>query len=126
MFWLYLGAFLAPMFLVPAVIHALVPRPIVACAASAVVVALLFLGVFWVMQGGEMTLEQAAIALLAPMPATFLIAAGVGIPFERRRNPRPPRMFGREPRTWIDWIEPGIGIAALILVILYNILRNDA
>lgn len=76
----------AAMIAIPVLVHAVLRRYVVASLASAALVAITSAVVFtW----GRFTVEGFALTTAATAPAAFVIALGVGIPFNRRRNPMP-------------------------------------
>ena len=115
-----MAALLAGMTLVPALVHALWPRWVAASAVGAVAVSLLFAAFGGGLQG-EVSPWQAALAFAAMWPASFVVALGVGIPFKRRRDPRPWRRLAP-----YAWIEGAVGFSVLAVVILHAYFRAAA
>ena len=118
LFWFFFGGLVGTLFGVPALVHGVVRRPVVASFASAAVVCGIFLAVLWHLDGGA-TFTQGVLACVATFPASLVIALGVGLVFERFRHPRP------APRAAppLAWVEPAIGIAVLVGILIHAFIQ---
>jgi hypothetical protein len=115
----------ASLFAIPVLMHLYVKRYVLASALSAISVALLCsTALVW---GRSFSFGMFATAFGAMLAASFIIALGIGIPFNRRRSPLPEEGTGnnriqRHFTRRMSFIE--VILALLFAVVFWRVFRG--
>ena len=110
----------ASVVVIPLVVHIYVRRYLVASALSAMFTTIVCIAMLRSVSKGSPSIELFAVMFAATYAASFLFALGVGIPFNRKRNPIRDEGAGDTPlqryfTRRMSLLEIGLGLAFAIL-----------